>query len=71
MLIEKEMSNGHSLVLDYLNPYPETSKIDSRSQDVKLNKKAFNARVDLSESDFKQGRFKSSAVFPINSYATI
>jgi hypothetical protein len=22
--------------------------------------KAFNARVDLSESDFKQGRFKSS-----------
>ena len=48
------------LVSDYLTPYQETSKNESKSQDLKLTKKALNARIDQSESDFKHGRFKSS-----------
>lgn len=48
------------LVSDYLTPYQETSKNESKSQDLKRMKKALNARIDQSESDFKQGRFKSS-----------
>lgn len=48
------------LVSDYLTPYLETSKNESKSQDLKRMKKALNARIDQSESDFMQGRFKSS-----------
>ncbi len=54
---------GISLVSDDLNPYQAESKIETieiTSPFTQMTKKALNARVDQSESDFKKGRFKSS-----------
>jgi putative addiction module CopG family antidote len=55
---------GGGLVTDNSSIYQSLSTQDSmeiRSKDTKLTKKELNARINQSESDFKNGKFKSSS----------
>jgi antitoxin ParD1/3/4 len=57
-------NEGDGLVTDNLATYHSLSKIaseESKSMISKLSEKEMNARIDQSESDFKKGKFKSSA----------
>jgi antitoxin ParD1/3/4 len=63
-LRKANQNEGVGLVTDHLAIYQSVSTqdvVEIKSKVSKLTKKELNARINQSESDFKNGKFKSSS----------